>query len=229
MIHIVSTFSISKNHSAWDLERNKELETSLGNNVNSIHIEKIHLFVDDHEALQKLQLLFPDSEKLHVIEVGKKPLYTDFFHYILHHLPNNICMIMNADIFLHDCDVTLIGKLKEDKIMYALTRHEHDMSCPLVDQYEGTHDAYIFHSKYATQKLINPHSYFYQNIPGIETRVIKSFCEDGFQVLNPCKQIQIVHLHQSNIQRNGGWIGLHQIGDDKFMKQNCWYVPPTTL
>ena len=229
MIHIVSTFYVSKYSSALDIERSKELETSLTNNFNSPLIEKIHLFVDDNDAVIKLQTLFGNSLKIHIIEVGKKPKYIDFFNYILNFLPNNICMIINSDIYLHSCDLNLLNKLNNNKIAYALTRYEYDMSCPLINDYRGSHDAYIFNSKYLSKNIINQHTNFYQNFPGIETRIIKSLCDEEYNVYNPCKQIKIVHLHKTQLRNHGQWIGLHAYGDDDFMKKSCWYIPPTTL
>ena len=229
MINIISTFYVSKYSSHLDIERSKELEASLKNNFNSPLIEKIHLFVDDNDAVNKLQSLFENSNKIHIIEVGKKPKYTDFFNYILNYLPNNVCMIINSDIYLQSCDLNILNKLNDTKTAYALTRYEYDMSCPLINNYTGSHDAYIFNSKFLSQNIINQHTDFYQNFPGIETRIIKSLCNDGYTVYNPCKQIQIVHLHKTQLRNHGQWIGLHAYGDDDFMKKSCWYVPPTTL
>ena len=48
-------------------------------------------------------------------------------------------MITNADIFLHETDDKLIENLKENKIAYALTRYEYDMTHPLIDNYQYFH------------------------------------------------------------------------------------------
>jgi hypothetical protein len=229
MINIISTFYVSKYSSHLDIERSKELEASLKNNFNSPLIEKIHLFVDDNDAVSKLKSLFGDSNKIHIIAVGKKPKYTDFFNYILNYLPNNICMIINSDIYLHSCDLNILNKLNDNKIVYALTRHEYDMSCPLINEYYGSHDAYIFNSKFLSQNIINQHTNFYQNFPGIESRIIKSFYDEGYTVYNPCKQILIVHLHKTQLRNHGQWIGLHAYGDVTFFRNSCWCISPIIL
>jgi hypothetical protein len=135
-------------------------------------VEKIHLFVDDDEALCELNSITNNSDKVKIIEIGKKPKYYDFFKYILDNLSNHTCMIINADIYLHDYDIKLIEELKVNKYIYALTRHEHDMSHPLMEQYGGSHDCYLFHSSFIEPKIISDHLYFYQNILGIETHII---------------------------------------------------------
>lgn len=229
MINIISTFYISKYSSNLDNLRSKEIETCLINNIASSFVEKIHLFVDDNDALTRLKELTNNSEKVVVICIGIKPKYNDFFKYILDNLNDKICMITNSDIYLLERDVRLIERLKNEKICYALTRYEYDMSHPLINNYAGSHDCYIFNSKFIDEKIINKHTNFYQNFPGIETHIIKNFCDNGFKVYNPCKQIKIVHLHKTRLRKHGQWIGLHKSGDFNYHKKNCWWVPPITL
>ena len=229
MINVISTFYISKYSSHLDNLRSKELEQCLLNNLSSSFIEKIHLFVDDNEALIKLNELSNNSEKIVVIEIGKKPKYSDFFNYIINNVKDKICMIINSDIFLYETDEKLIDILNENKIAYALTRYEHDMSHPLINDYHGSHDAYIFNSKFVNETIINEHTNFYQNFPGIETHIIKALCDNGFTMYNPCKQIKIVHLHKTQLRNHGPWIGLHNYGDDNYHQKSCWWVPPILL
>ena len=228
-MNIISTFYISKYSSHLDNLRSQELENCLSNNLASPFVEKIHLFVDDNDALMRLNELSNNSDKIVVIEVGKKPKYSDFFNYIIHNIKDKICMITNADIFLHEIDDKLIDNLKENKIAYALTRYEYDMTHPLIADYHGSHDAYIFNSKFIDKTIINEHTNFYQNFPGIESHIIKALCDDEFKVLNPCKQIKIVHLHKTSLRNHGEWIGLHRSGDDDFHKKSCWWVQPVIL
>jgi hypothetical protein len=229
MINIISTFYISKYNSNLDILRSKELEDSFIKNLNSQFVEKLHLFIDDIDALNRINILSNNSDKVKIIEVGKKPQYSDFFKYIIDNLANKICMITNADIFLYECDNNLINMLKENKIAYALTRHEYNMSHPLIDNYQGSHDSYIFNSSFIDNSIINNDTNFYQNYPGIETHIIRALCDLGFRVLNPCKQIKIVHLHQTDLRNHGKWIGLHTCGDDMFFRKSCWNVPPVIL
>lgn len=228
MIHIISTFYISKYLSGLDNSRSKELEQALMNNLSSPFVEKIHLFVDDNDALIRLNEL-ANSDKIVIIEIGKKPKYSDFFNYIVNNVKDEICMIANADIFLYETNDKLIENLKENKIAYALTRYEYDMTHPLMNDYHGSHDAYIFNSKFIDGTIINEDTHFYQNFPGIESHIIKALCDNGFKVYNPCKQIKIVHLHQTELRRHGGWIGLHPYGDENYFRNSCWCIPPIVI
>ena len=230
MINLISTFYLSKYNSVKDTLRTEELINALLKNLECHNIEMIHLFVDDNEALGKLNSITNNSNKIKIIEIGKKPKYISFFKYILENLQDKICMISNADIYLHECDMKLIELLKDNKQVYALTRYENDMSHPLIDDYGGSHDSYIFNSKYLKDiNLEDQDINFYQNFPGIETHILRYFSNNGFQALNPCKQIKIVHLHETNLRNYGPWIGLHNCGDWDFHMRSCWWVPPSII
>jgi hypothetical protein len=181
---------------------------ALINNLNSDIIEKIHLFIDDNETLEKLNEIKSNninSHKIVIISVKKNPTYHDFFNYILNNLPNNICMISNSDIYLHSYDINLINLLVHEKYCYALTRYDYDL---------GDHACFIFNSKYLNNNLNH-------NLLEIEKKIILLFSDLKYKVFNPCKQIKIVNLH--NI--------LYSSNDNKelFIKKNFWYVPPSLL
>lgn len=229
MINIISSFYVSKYSSKLDSLRSKELEASLINNISCPFVEKIHLFVDDNDSLIILNELTNNSDKIVIIAVGIKPKYNDFFNYIVNNLNDKICMIINSDIYLFECDLNLINRLKNEKICYALSRYEYDMSCYQINNYGGSHDCYIFNSKFINKKIINEHTNFYQNFPGIETHILKNFCDNNFQVFNPCKQIKIIHLHKTQLRNHGQWIGLHKHGDWAHHRKSCWWVPPVIL
>jgi hypothetical protein len=230
MINLITTFYLSKYKSELDSSRTKELENTLLKNIDSVYIEKIHLFVDDYDALEKLNCITNNSNKIKIIEIGKKPKYVDFFKYINENIKDKICMISNADIYLHECDMNLLDLLNSNKQVYGLTRYEHNLTHPLIDNYGGSHDSYIFNSKYLNNiDLENEDINFYQNFPGIESHILRFFHTMNFKLLNPCYQIKIVHLHETNLRNHGPWIGLHNCGDFDFHMKTCWWVPPIML
>jgi hypothetical protein len=232
MINIISTFYISKYSSELDNLRTNELEIAFLNNLSCNFIEKIHLFVDDNDSLDRLKELSNKSDKVVIIEVGKQPKYTDFFRYIIDNLKNKLCMLTNSDIYLLECEENLINRLKEEKFVYALTRYEYDMSKPLIDYYCGSHDCYIFNSKFINEYIISDNFDnidFFQYNPGIETRILKTFYDEGFKLLNPCKQIKIVHLHKTQLRNEREWVGLHKPFDWEHHCNSSWWVPPTYL
>jgi hypothetical protein len=209
-IHLVTSFFISKlAHSHISL-RNAELVEALKRNVESSYIEAIYLFIDDDNSYNKLRELFGkylDNGKIVIASLAKgMPLYCDFFNYAINHLKEKICMVSNSDIYIHECDMNLLSILKENSV-YALTRHEYDMTCPLINDYHGSHDSFIFRSplNISTKELNFP-----QNVWGSEAKLLSLLYNQGVLIKNPCKQIKIVHLHKSNIREvSRPWIAHH--------------------
>jgi len=228
MINIITSFYISKYSSDLDSERSNELISALLFNINLDIVEKIHLFVDDEESLSKLNEI-TNSDKIKVIGLKKRPKYNDFFNYILENIPDKICMLINSDIYIKEYDRRVLELLNDNKYLFSITRHEHDFTCYWIDNYCGSHDCYIFNSKYLDKNIINEHTDFNQNLPGIESHIISTFVKNGFKSFNPCLQIKIIHLHKTNLRSYGekDWIGLHAWNTD--FRHQCWFVAPCHL
>ena len=194
MINLITSFYLSKN-----IERQKELDDTLINNNNSLYISKIHLFLDNEECSEYLNKLINDRSKIVIIKIGNQPLYSDLFQYA-NTLPNEICMISNSDIWLKEIKKDyLINTLQQKhNIVYSLTRHEHDNSCPLIDNYLGSHDVFMFKSPINSNiiKRIN-HP---QNVWGSENVLLYEL-QKFARIYNPCRSIIIVHEHKSG-ERN---------------------------
>lgn len=187
-LNLITSFYVSKNYS-----RNTELIKALKNNIQSEHIECIHLFVDNeiaHDILKKESLL---SDKVLIINIGQQPLYSDLFSYA-NKLCDKLSMIANSDIWLYNIEDSVLDKIQKNEI-YALTRYESDMSSPLIDKYEGSHDAFIFHSP--INESIIKHIKFPQNVWGSENVLMYEIIKLNYNILNPCRQIKIVHEHMS--------------------------------
>jgi hypothetical protein len=63
-----------------------------------------------------------------------------------------------------------------------------------------SYDCYIFNSAFLQGSILNGDIQYYQNSLGIETRIITALFNNGFKPLNPCYQLKIVHLHNSNLR-----------------------------
>jgi len=198
MIHLITSFYISRINSDLNCERNNELQLCLKYNLENPLIEKIHLFLDDNDALEYIQKL--NNPKIHVISVGVKPLYSDLFGYAIYHLQDKICMISNSDIYLHSCDINILSKLYEQNTIFALTRFEHNMSRIQIKRFKGSHDAFIFKSP-IDSSIIDKIKHV-QHHWGSENIVLYELEEIHMKIYNPCYQIVIVHLHKSNLREN---------------------------
>ena len=76
MINLIASFYILKKQDTQSLDRNSELLEALQNNIKCKYIEKIHLYVDDNDALNKVLEL--KSDKINIIMENKK--YNTFFY-----------------------------------------------------------------------------------------------------------------------------------------------------
>lgn len=218
MINIITSFYISV-IPGWNNneERQNELKECLNINLKNKNIEKIHLFLDDENALNYINKL--NNDKINIISIGIKPTYKDYFKYSLENLSGKICMITNTDIYLHTLDLNLMEKLNDGNTVFSLTRYEHDFSSFNIDNYSGSHDCFIFKSPINLFKSLD-NLLFPQNIWGSENKVLFEMKNNGIIIYNPCFQIKIVHLHKSEVRN------LDRI---RLPKKNSWIVKPSFI
>ena len=200
MINLITSFYISRFNSELNNDRNDELQQCLKNNLENEFIEKIHLYVDDDEAVDCIKNM-NNNAKINIISVGFKPLYSDLFSYALNHLQNKTCMIANSDIYLHDhdLDARLLSILNDNATVFALTRHEHDFTSPMMDDFCGSHDCFIFKSPLNFHDRIENIKHV-QHHWGSENIVLHELSKNNIKLYNPCHQIKIVHLHKSGLR-----------------------------
>ena len=196
-IEIITSFYMPKNE-----DRFKELVKSLEKNLNSQFVSYIHLFVDNNKCIDYLKKKFNNLfySKIIICKVGKQPLYSDLFMYS-NTLKNKICMIINSDIWLHSIhNIKILNKIDENKkVIFSITRHEHNFSYPLISKYQGSHDAFIFKSPINTS--IIKHLKHKQNVWGSENVVLYELNKLKYKLYNPCLQIKIIHEHK-NLSRD---------------------------
>jgi hypothetical protein len=195
MLHLITSFYIIKKEDNSSIKRNNELLMALKYNMGNPNIKKIHLFVDDIDSLNTA-INLNIQNKLHVINIGKQPLYSDLFEYTFTNLKNELCMISNSDIYLQQLDLDCINRL--EKNVFALSRYEHDFSCPIINNRWGSHDAFIFKSPLSSKILTKLQHV--QNVAGSDDSVVNTLVDNGYNLYNPCFQIKIVHLHESNVR-----------------------------
>ena len=189
MINFISSFYLNK-------ERQEELDTALRKNIEQRLIKKIYLFLDDKESYEYLIENF-EINKIKIKILGRIPLYSDLF-FCANLLPKGeICMISNNDIWLKSIRFKgLLTELEPDMI-YALTRHEYDLTAKKQKQNKkgGCHDSFIFKSP-VPESIIEDTKHV-QNQWGSENIVMFEFWRKKYRLYNPCFHIIIVHEHRS--------------------------------
>ena len=212
MINLITSFFIPK-----QVERQNELLKCLTNNINSRYIKKIYLCIEKKDDLDFLKEKINPKGKIQLILLNKQSTYADYLK-IANRLQGEICMISNADIWLRNCDEQLINILKQHpNIGFSLTRHEYDMTSPLIKrgEFDGgyqSYDSFIFQSPINIDYKLIDHV---QNRMGAENVFKIELEKVGMLFINPCKVIVIVHEHKSDIRT-------YLIDDDMLSTKNYY-------
>jgi hypothetical protein len=191
-----------------DSIRQKEIEHALHSNLNKDFVKGIHLFIEEKDYDLFIKSVFITHEKYNKITLVKfegQPKYSELFKYGSD-LEDKLCCICNSDIEfdIEQTNIQLLDQLYNDNMIYFLTRHEYDMSCPLIKNFGGSHDAFIFHSNTLKLNIENKDTTFIdyiQNTSGIEALLAIFFIEHlNYKIFNPCLQIKLIHHHKSQIR-----------------------------
>jgi hypothetical protein len=192
MIHLISSFYLPKNK-----EREQELLKTVKMNITCPYISQVHLFFDDEKSKEYLKKNIGENifqEKIKIINIQSQPSYAELFKYA-NTLKNQICMVTNGDIWIkYIKNRFYIEYLKNKKLIYALTRHEHDLTSRLIDNFNGSHDAFIFQSP--VPDILTTYPTFPQNYWGSENVICNLFLKSGYRGYNICKDIVIIHEHK---------------------------------
>jgi hypothetical protein len=200
---IIQSFYYSSNNN-----RQQEIEHALNSNLKKDFVNRIHLFIEENDYELLINSTFITHEnynKITLVKFEGQPKYPDLFKYGSE-LEDKICCICNTDIEfnIENNDIQLLGQLYNEKMIYFLTRHEYDMSCPLINNFGGSHDAFIFHSNTLYSTINNTDLSFInyiQNTSGIEALLTIFFIEQlNYKIFNPCFQIKLIHHHQSQVR-----------------------------
>jgi hypothetical protein len=223
MINLVTSFFNKNTDNDILIKRNNEYNVTLLKNLESEYIKKIHLLIEDDYSLHVLNNIIEKKEeynnKIIKIIFNKQPMYSDFFKYSFDNLKEELVMISNSDIYLDKCDNDILNKyILEKNNVFSLTRYENENDKPLIDNFMGSYDSFIFKSPLKDDIYVR--SNFTQNNWGSENLVISLIRNNGYEILNPCYQIKIIHNHSSQY-RNDDRI---RINDRNYMPDYVEYI-----
>ena len=227
-INLVTSFFNKKTDDNILIKRNDEYNSTLIKNLESPYIKKIHLFIEDEYSLSILYNILNNSgysNKIIIIMFNKQPMYSDFFNYSFNNLKEEIVMIANSDIYLDKCDNCILNKyILQKNNVFSLTRYENENDKPKIDNYQGSHDAYIFKSPLNND--ISTRSNFTQNNWGSENLVNSLIINNNYTVLNPCFQIKIINNHETQFRNENRT----RINNKDYMNDyKTYYINPTIL
>ena len=230
-IHLITNFfpvthpqwrkSINIDHIADESLRNQvvehrleELHEVLQRNLNNELISAVHLLYEHPYIMLHLSKLnLKNKNKLVLHRVDKDPTYRHAIDYATEYLMNRIVVFTNQDIYLGEgWDKISISKMRQNRILYALTRHgKQERYCKMFSSctkklgYIGSHDTFSFVpvEKFPEEGLneINRKS----DDLGLENILIWVFqTKFKYKALNPCFILKTYHNHCDGSAHNKG-------------------------
>lgn len=166
--------------------RQKELDEAIDINIKNEHITKIICFLESD-----LNVSHP---KIIKVNLGRRLMYFDAFHYANRHLKDQICMLANADVAFDDTlrHVT-VDNLRNKCLI--LTRHNLMNGKLTLHPEAGSQDAWMFVSPINISDMFCD---FCLGKPGCDNRIAHELRKTNLTLCNPAKKIVLTHIHASN-------------------------------
>jgi hypothetical protein len=168
-----------------DKARLNELLSTLKTNIALDVIDKVYI-LNERGDVSWLK-----NEKVQVISINQRPLYSDFFELInLNTAAEDLNIIANTDIFF-DNQIELLNHISFQNQCIALSRWNilPDGSAKLFNR-NDSQDVWIFKGQ-----IRNVISDFPIGIPFCDNRILYELQQAGYNVLNPAYSIKTYHLH----------------------------------
>lgn len=172
-------------------ERDEELLTCLRLNCQLGTLVRVYVL---EEAPHRL----PESEKVRVIRVAARPTFNDVFSAVREYSStDDLNFITNTDIYLCDESVRLCQRYLRENEVFALSRWEvsPDRTRVRLNWGSRTQDVWVFrgHPRQVQGE-------FYMGKLGCDGRLAWELTNAGHRVRNPCRDIRVYHLHNSQIR-----------------------------
>ena len=159
-----------------------ELINCLVNNLNSEYICDVYIYFDTVNTLNKLLTTINRKyfEKIHIIRIGKEPLFSELFLYANDNFENQICMISFPGTYLEDCNINYINKIQNN--IYCIDNN-----------------SFIFKSPLSLTDIFYKNCEHIQNINGSVENIINNLFECGYKLYNPDENIKIKRIKSLDI------------------------------
>ena len=200
------------------LQRVDEELFVLRKNLNHPLVRSVHLLAENRTALDEflrnkgLGIWF---EKIHIHENGRPARMKDIFQYISDKLLNKTAIYANGDIYLgRGFDRINVIKMREQKIMYALTRHPSPegkctQGAACNKPYVGSHDVFVINLAEPIPEVVLKEIDYETGFPGMENRLMWAFKTFmNFCLLNPCSILETFHYHCSSFRSSGSQVNM---------------------
>jgi hypothetical protein len=182
MFELITTY-----YKAAEPDREAENVQCLVNNLNHSLIVRVHLFLQSSDVPN-----VSTNNKLHFLEHGKRPTFSELFAYGNTIENNTIKVVANSDIFFDD-SLHLAKKALQKWDILALTRWD-----------LGENSSLNFYNNFKSQdvwmykKRIEPDiGRYHIGRHGCDNRLVYEFKSRNYKIANPSLSIKTIHIHQS--------------------------------
>ncbi|WP_338441498.1 hypothetical protein VZG28_12760 [Synechococcus elongatus IITB4] len=187
--------------------------------LNYVLQENLKLQFDDYFIFIHPDLDFPsDDQRITYISLQDRLKFSNFLE-IVTCTDNQLLVLINSDIQLNESLFSSTSYLQIG-MMFALTRYEKNGELAYSDNPRISQDTWIMKSQPLPQTLIDQ-SQIQLGIPGCENLFSGSMKSYGFEVFNPCLDIQTYHHHDSDYRTTASserYWGLYYEPEPCFLK-----------
>ncbi|KAF6024817.1 hypothetical protein EB796_016876 [Bugula neritina] len=193
-------------------ERDNEYLLALESNINHPLVKEVHLFYTEEEALTVVkQQKFRNQDKIIPVKTERRVHMMDFFYYASKYLLDKTIIALNGDIVVGEgFDIIDTVKLRDNRVLYSLTRHGYQRGNCTVDnycldkKYQGSHDAHVFHLAQPLDHQVLLKLDYPINMWQAENGMLGVLQNDlNFTLHNPCRVLKTYHHHCSHVHKQG--------------------------
>ena len=161
-------------------------------NLDSEYICDIYLYCNNvnlvNSILKRIDIKY--FEKLHIVRIGKEPLFSELFSFANKNLKNELCMITNPGIYLEECDMNYINKIYGN--IYCLNNNSFIFKTPI-----KIHNNFIQNIEHI------------QNINGSFDNVLNNLIKSNNTIYDLSDKIIVKNINSDNISYSSS-IGLQK-------------------
>lgn len=188
----INTCMITGFYTDTNNARTSELRECLAKNLDNPIISEMHIFLEDctaENAIKNSTLLL--SNKITMIEIGRRILFKDIFSYANNFLKGKIVILSNADVYF-DNTLNMLSQYNFNNLLICLTRTE---LSGRIETSGYSQDAWIFVPPIKEFKCD-----WQMGKLACDSHLSYRANEAGIKLINPCKSIKVWHRHGSMIR-----------------------------
>lgn len=211
-----------------DSARRAEIDFCLTQNLNNPGVKQVVIFLDNHNVE------YPEHEKLSPVTCDDEVTYAKIFQYALQHHNNELCALINNDIFLDPNsfnDVSELEALTDQNCVLSLSRHEFnpaDNTSTMDKNFMNllmchTQDAWIWRANFVPED-----SDFACGILGCDNAINHRFVQSGRQPVNWGTKYKVHHYDVARGKNSANFLSSNFQNSDRntYPEEQGYYLTP---